>query len=458
MTISLLRQIWQRIVDKQAAPRQRLTGFEPLEPRMVLSGFAAPMHPDYFSPPPGDFSHVERTGAEYAKFGGGEYGRFSDYNTAGAGGASIVEQRLLPVNSLVSIGPIFTPGTAGDLVIIAKPLDRADSIEGKAADVVFSGSLNSISFNASTLSDSAFSMRMEFAPIHGSLVDHVMDDGESTWIRTSSSRFDSFTSQASIGLSVLGTTLNSIEVRGGLVPSNMNAALERRMEAREVSAEGNGGAPRSSALDASLAHATGNESTGRAASSASAIAMLATQSDGLRSSSTTRTADGSTNGGQEQGPVSPTAARQQSELDEAYAVNRRGLKRKLPGDATALDENDGEDAALVQEYGDGDVILMIESGRQFGQAGNAGTQIPELALANMPVDGLIDVIAADVDSRMGDHKLLETGRLALVEPAMMAYQAFEMVIDRNSQSEGRVADAADVVTVAMNEQPVVSVQ
>jgi len=236
----------------------------------------------------------------------------------------------------------------------------------------------------------------------------------------------------------------------------LNVALEGRMEARAASVEGAGGAPRSAALDASLAHAVSGEGTTRTSSSATTIAMLATQADGLRGSNATGTTDNSSNGGQEHGPASPATAHDQGELDEAYAVGRRGLKRKLPGDITALDDRDSEDSALVQETADGDIVLLIESGRQFDPAGNRGTQIPELALANLPADGLIDVLAADVDSRTGEHKLLETGRLALVEPAMMAYQAFEVIIDRNPQAEGRVADAADVATVAMNDHPVVT--
>src|SRR5436190_9457124 len=102
MTISLLRQIWQRIVDKQAPPRQRLTGFEPLEPRMVLSGFSAFFAPDYSTLPPGDYSHIDHAGAEYAKPVSVEYGRLSDYNTPNAGVSMIVEPRFV---GFVSMNP-----------------------------------------------------------------------------------------------------------------------------------------------------------------------------------------------------------------------------------------------------------------------------------------------------------------------------------------------------------------
>lgn len=460
MTISLLRQIWQRIVDKQAPARQRLTGFESLEPRMVLSGFSAIMPDDYLSPPLGDHGYSERSGAQYSGLAGNEtdYGRLSDFQTPGVGVSPFAEPRFV---GFVNFGPIMTPGGMRDLVAVTKPVEGVVDLDGVFADSVFS----SHSFTLSTINSSGgdvsfassgLSVRLEFAPVSKSIVDHVMGDGESNWLAGSIANFDRFLSISSSSVSVgLGSPLNSVVV-SGLVPSSLNAALEGRMEARAASVEGAGGAPRSAALDASLAHAVTSEGTTRSASSATAIAMLATQSDGLRSSSATGIADNSSNNGNEQGPTNPNAANEQDELDEAYAVGRRGMKRKLPGDVTALDETDGDDAELVQESGDGDILLLIESGRQFDPAGNSRSQIPEFALANLPVDGLIDVLAADVDSRAGDHKLLDTGRLALVEPVMMAYQAFEVIIDRNPQAEGRVADAADVATVAMAEHPVVT--
>src|SRR4051812_27078006 len=97
MTISLLRRIWQQINSQTAADptRQRLTGFEYLEPRMVLSGTAAFLVPDYFSPPRGDFSHMERSGAEIAR-PAAEFGGYSDYNSFGNGNAGpAADYRLL---------------------------------------------------------------------------------------------------------------------------------------------------------------------------------------------------------------------------------------------------------------------------------------------------------------------------------------------------------------------------
>src|SRR6476659_7407064 len=86
MTITLLRRIWKQIIaDIPSLPaKQRLTGFEPLEPRMVLSGFVAFLTPDYFSPPPGDFSHIERSGAEIAR-PMAEFGEYGEYKSMGRG-------------------------------------------------------------------------------------------------------------------------------------------------------------------------------------------------------------------------------------------------------------------------------------------------------------------------------------------------------------------------------------
>src|SRR5436309_3740860 len=103
MTISLLRRIWQQIIaDAPATPtKQRLTGFEPLEPRMVLSGFMAYMTPDYFSPPPGNFSHFDH-GSEIAR-PSAEFGGLSDYNGPGRGlGNALQDYRSVQAEPLAA--------------------------------------------------------------------------------------------------------------------------------------------------------------------------------------------------------------------------------------------------------------------------------------------------------------------------------------------------------------------
>ncbi len=457
MTINLLRQIWRRISDKQAAPRQRLTGFESLEPRMVLSGAAPFMMNDYLSPLPEELQQVARSGAEYAKFAGvGELGRLSDFRASFPSG-DFGEPRIVRVDrvdGLVGEGKLHE--------FMADGLLDGQS-KGMFGESFGMGSLNSMSLisSAADFSFGGMELRSAFATSYTISVDHVLDDGDLSWLGAdTSSRFDGFTSLAAISLSGSGSVLNAIEVRG-VVPSSVTAALERRLESRESASSSSavnesGG----SSADASLAGAAGLETSGRTGSTSSAtyIAFLASQSDGLREGNGSRTADGLASNGKDQEKMNGPAVREQSERDELNSLNRRGLKRKLPGDVSEQDEKDGDATEMVEESGDSDAMLRIEAGRQFDAAGNAGTQIPELALASLPADGLIDVLAADVNSRAGDVKMLETGRLVLVEPAMVAYQAFEMVIDRNAQAEGRVADALDVATVAMNEQPLVQVQ
>ncbi len=452
MTINLLRQIWRRISDKQPAPRQRLTGFESLEPRMVLSGAAPFMMNDYLSPLPEELQQVARSGAEYAKFAGdGELGRLADFRATFPSG-EFGEPRIVRFDrgdGLVSEGKL------GDVL-------SHDLLDGQGKGAFGSSAiLNSVSSlgMASDFSFGDFELRASFSSSYTISVDHVLDDGDLSWLGAdTSSRFEGFTSMASISLTGSGSALNAIEVRG-IVPSSVTAALERRLESRE-SASSSSSSNDGHAADAALAGAVGSETSGRTSSTSSAsyVAFLASQSDGLREGNSSRTADGFASNGQDQEKVNGPAVREQSERDELNSLNRRGLKRKLPGDVSELDETDGDDAKMIEESGDSDAMLRIEAGLQFDKAGNAGTQIPELALASLPADGLIDVLAADVNSRAGDVKMLETGRLVLVEPAMVAYQAFEMVIDRNAQAEGRVADALDVTTVAMSEQPVVQVQ
>lgn len=451
MTISLLRQIWQRIVDKQAPPRQRLTGFEPLEPRMVLSGFSAFFAPDYSSLPPGDFSHIDRSGAEYAMPTNVEFGRSADYNTPFVGVSMMIEPRFV---GFVGQNPIATRD-AGDWVNFPKLPELVAGMDSGSVDAFFTHSLQLSSTSSGDFAVAMTTSTLRFAA-SPTLIDHVGDSDGGSPMAASSFRLEQFVSLSSTSTQTIGSPLNYTEIRG--FPGNIGSSPERR-EPRENIVEGAGGAPRAAALEAAFAHVVGIETTSRTnAASNTVVALISGQADGVRGASSTRSGDGSIVSGQDQGPANQAAASAQSEIDEAYAVSRRGLKRRLPGDATSLDETDGEDSELLLVSDDTDAVLLLEAARQFEASGNAGTQIPELALANFPADGLIDVIAADVESRTGDHKLLETGRLVMVEPAMMAYQAFEMVIDRNSQAETRVADAADVATFAMTEQPVVQVQ
>jgi hypothetical protein len=436
-------------MEKQPAPRQRLTGFESLEPRMVLSGAAPFMVNDYLSPLPEELRQIARSGAEYSGLAGEkELGRLSDFRAS------------------------FPSGEFGEPRIVR--VDRVDGLvgEGKLRDVmsrdlldVQSEGMFSNSFAMSTLSglsdfaSDSMVLRSAFTSSYTISVDHILDGGDLSWLGADTSpRFEGFTSMASISLSGVGSALNAIEVRG-VVPSSVTAALERRLESRE-SVSSSSPSNDSHAADAALAGTAGSEAASRANSTSSAtyVAYLASQSDGLREGNSSRTANGLASNGKDQEQRNGPAVRNQDELDELYSVTRRGLKRKLPGDVSEPDETDGDDAEMIKESSDNDATLRIEAGLQFDAAGNTGTQMPELALASLPADGLIDVLAADVNSRAGDVKMLETGRLVLVEPAMMAYQAFEMVIDRNAQAEGRVADALDVATVAMNEQPVVQVQ
>jgi len=451
MTTSLLRKIWQSLTEKPAPARQRLTGFESLEPRMVLSGFSAPMIVgDYFSPPPGNFSHIDRFGAEYANSASVEFGRQSDYNTSSAGMTEPIGPRFV---GLVSLTPVATRD-GGELSIFPGTLEHEAGIDRGSADAIFATSINlSTSTGEFRMAMSAMSTRFSDSL---TLIDHRGDSDGGSSIATSSFRLEQIVSLSGVSTQSLGSSLSFTEIRA--FPGSFSNSSDRR-EPRENIVEGAGGAPRAAALEAAFAHVTGVETGSRSSSSsATAIALVTAQSDGLRSSSASRNADGSTVSEQDQAQANQAAVREQSEFDEAYAMNRRGLKRKLPGDATALDEAEGEDAALIEEGGDSEKALLLENARQFDAAGNSGSQMPELALANFPADGLIDVLAADVDSVHGDAKFLDSGRLVLVEPAMIAYQAFEVVVDGDVQAEHRVLDAADVATVAMSDTPVVQAQ
>jgi len=452
MTSSLLRQIWQRITAKSdAAPRQRLTGFEPLEPRMVLSGAAPFMMVDVFAPPPGNYSHLERIGAEYAKLAGSDYGRNADYNTPPSGSIAFIDPLVRYDDGGLNRGP------SHDFDQVGREMPGADFAFTKSLTFNSLSGFNSFS---DSYSSTSLTLRSEFSPSYTISVDHVMDDSDSSWISTSSSRFDGFTSLASISLSLSGSPLNAIEVRG-LIPSNMNVALERRLEAREAAAEGMAAISRGPSLDASLAHASTDTTpvkTSSSTSTATAIALLATQSDGLRGSNVMQSGDGSSTTGPENNQAARSASQDRYDLDEVYAVDRRGLKRKLPGEPAALDDADREDSEWIGSTGDGDAVLLLEAPRQFDMADTTSSQMPEYALANLPADGLIDVIAADVGASMGDAKLLEKNPMALIEPAMVAYQAFEVIVDGNIQAEHRIVDAVDVANVAMADHPVVQPQ
>jgi hypothetical protein len=461
MTISLLRRIWQTIhVEHAAAPaRQRLTGFEPLEPRMVLSGFMAYYTPDYLSPPPGDFSHAERTGAEIARPLTG----FADYNSLERGlGEGGPEFRSIQVQPLFTglENPAFNErllsgrgsenwlsGASYVSPLDSVPLSNAETGDGTSYEV------DGDSPSGITIIDVPTQTSISYISFNALAIDRVLADLRPVTLTAS------FNSLSPMGtMSAMSSGFRSLTDRD-YNSVNAGGAVEHHEEAHEY------GAPHSTTPDASLALVARPATPGveRGTSNSANDPALASQA-ALGVNSVTVPADGSTANGQPGAVLDGSLDRQQDGLLELSEGELLKLKRKLAGSTTEIDEASSSTTDRSDQYGDSDAQVAYDPTRPFDVTAIPNGQLRQVAGENLADDGLIEVLAADVTAIIASREVIDqaaANRQITMEPAVATYQAFEVVVVDGDAGVATdvVADAARLAgAVAMNGQPVVQAE
>ncbi|HEY2412382.1 MAG TPA: hypothetical protein VGI40_09080 [Pirellulaceae bacterium] len=464
MTISLLRRIWQRIHAEPAADptKQRLTGFEPLEPRMVLSGFMAYYAPDYLSPPPGDFSHIDRSGAEISRpattFG------YSDASALVRGFAEPSETTVVVYN-INSPGERLFGGRENDFWFGSGWNSGPASLSGMPS-ILNSAPNSYLAANAaesepghegSTIGEvtavpsmlpSGASYVGSYPLISASGVDKVLTD-----VRFSISS----SSQFYFPLQIISMPMNGgLEIRDY---AQLNASAERRFEhdAEHETAV----TQHAMGTDASLALTVRSSSSSLERGMVnSTAAALSGQAGASSDSISVQTADGSSVTGKVSSQTTDSSIRQQSTLTELTEAERLNLKRKLAGAAT-LEEAARSSNERGEEYDEADAQLAYDATRPFDVTAIPNGQLRQIA-ASLADDGLIEVLAADVTSIVASGNAIDqaaSNRQIAMEPAVATYQAFETIVDGGSQASDVAGNAARLAAaVAMNAQPVVQAE
>jgi hypothetical protein len=473
MTISLLRRIWQTIhADSAAPPKQRLTGFEPLEPRMVLSGFVAFYAPDYLSPPPGDFSHIDRSGAEVSR-PTVEYGSFSDYNgpsrglgpmafesfSANFGGAAqdrfvgrpfVSWQESFNSSSAALSGPsALFEASSSVLRPYNSPLAAADTENDEPAyeenDSEPSGEMIFRVVPTTPQAANSYSV-ISISPL---ALDRILADLRP--VATSGYQLTAFTPMA-----MASTSMRSLTDRD-YTPVNAGGAVERHEDVHEYPGT------HSSASDASLALVARQaiSAVDRGATSSSSDAALASQSAVDANSVIVQSGDGSRANGQAGALADSSSDGEQNGLLELSVGERLKLRRKLAGTTTELDEESGSVTGRGDRFEESDSQVPYDPTRPFDVTIPDGA-IRQTLISSPADDGLIEVLAADVTAMIASGAVIDpvaANRQIVMEPAVATYQAFETIVDGGSQATDIAGDAARLAAaVAMNAQPVVQAE
>jgi hypothetical protein len=474
MTTSLLRRIWQRFNAEPAAapPKQRLTGFEPLEPRMVLSGFVAYSTPDYFLGPPGDFSHIDRSGAEIAR-PMTTYG-YSEYNVIGRGFDEAAPHYQLPSDEIFMVYNLNFSGlrlsnspevdlrfgtgwNSGSASLGGTPSNSnpapgslaADTAEGEAQ---FEGSPISEApdpalpppSNSPTYPGSS---SLAGAPADERLADFrpLMSNGSQpnapppTFSLTTNGSFDNRDSSPYGARPELPRYERDAAEHDA--PMVAHAGTSDASLALTVRAS-------SSSIDRGMVGSTAAALSGQAGASGDSIGVPTT--------------DGSTATGKVGSQTTDSSVREQVSLTELTDAERLNMKRKLAAGTATLEEAARSNNGLGDQFDVSDAQLAYDATRPFDVTAIPAGQIRQLAAANLTDDGLIEVLAADVTTAVASGNAVGqagANRQIAMEPAVATYQAFETIVAGDSQAGDVAADAAQLATaVAMNAQPVVQAE
>jgi hypothetical protein len=215
----------------------------------------------------------------------------------------------------------------------------------------------------------------------------------------------------------------------------------------------------SSASLALMARQSAFSSQDRGMSVSASNIALAGQSSGILSLSAVQTSDDSSFTGQTTGQIENATLREQATLTEMSEAEKLSLKRKLADGTASLEEAERSASGRSDQY-DGDVQLAYDATRPFDPTAVPNGQLRQVAAANLADDGLIEVLAADVNTVATRGEAIDqaaANRQIVMEPAVAMYQAFEIVVDGDSQASDAAADVARLA-VAMNAQPVVQAE
>jgi len=453
MTISLLRRIWQRIIPDNtgAVPRQRLTGFEALEPRMVMSGFVAHFAPDYFSPPPGYYSQMEPTGAEIARPTQAQaYGAYADYNSFGRG---TVDPSLIALFDHPTLGgrgndswQVGTPygSIFESLGPYLSPLASAETTSEANYDLDGDAVLEKVEIINVPLTPD---MPIGYISISPLAVDRIFGV-------TSSISFNSLAPMTT--MSTMSSSFRSLTDRD-YNPVSSGGAVEKHFDAHEYAALSHG-----SGSDASLALAARLAAAERGTLSAAANAALTNQATAVNSI-VVQNADGSTANGSANAAANGSGDQEQNGIWELTEGERLKLKRKLAADLGSEEETELDAATASESYDASDAQVAYDPTRPFDVAMTPDARLRLEAAASAADDGLIEILASDVTTLVASSDVVDqaaANRQLVMEPSVATYQAFETIVAGDAQAATDVvADAARLAgAVAMAGQPVVQAE